>query len=72
MSLRRYFFFFFCQPCYAAILDEAEKQYKGRICGYIGFSAAMEHLIIAGADMLIMPSRYEPCGLPQVIWCIYM
>jgi glycogen synthase len=66
MSLRRYFFFFFCQPCYAAILDEAEKQYKGRICGYIGFSAAMEHLIIAGADMLIMPSRYEPCGLPQV------
>ena len=39
---------------------------KGRICGYVGFSSEMEHLIMAGADILIMPSRYEPCGLPQM------
>jgi len=39
---------------------------QGRICGYVGFSSEMEHLIMAGADILIMPSRYEPCGLPQM------
>jgi len=54
------------QPEYAEILTKAEAQYKGRICGYVGFSSEMEHLIIAGADMIIMPSRYEPCGLPQM------
>jgi len=54
------------QPEYAEILTEAEAQYKGRICGYVGFSPEMEHLVIAGADILIMPSRYEPCGLPQM------
>jgi len=54
------------QPEYAAILTEAEARYKGRVCGYVGFSHEMEHLIIAGADILIMPSRYEPCGLPQM------
>jgi hypothetical protein len=37
-----------------------------QVCGYVGFTAEMEHKIIAGADILLMPSRYEPCGLPQV------
>jgi hypothetical protein len=40
-----------------------------RAGGYVGFSHEMEHQIIAGADILIMPSRYEPCGLPQVAAC---
>ena len=39
---------------------------QGKVCGYVGFTPAMEHKIIAGADILLMPSRYEPCGLPQV------
>lgn len=51
---------------YAEFMRNAEGQYKGRICGYVGFSASMEHKIIAGADILLMPSRYEPCGLPQM------
>ena len=54
------------QPEYAEILTQAEKIHQSRVCGYVGFSHEMEHLIIAGADILIMPSRYEPCGLPQM------
>jgi starch synthase len=33
----------------------------------IGFDEALAHLIYAGADMLIMPSLFEPCGLAQMI-----
>jgi len=51
---------------YAEFLMRAESQFKGRVVGYVGFSPEMEHKIIAGADILIMPSKYEPCGLPQM------
>jgi len=51
---------------YAEFLKGAEASHKGRVVGYVGFSPDMEHKIIAGADILIMPSRYEPCGLPQM------
>lgn len=33
----------------------------------IGYSDELAHLIYAGADMMIVPSRYEPCGLTQLI-----
>jgi starch synthase len=33
----------------------------------IGFNEELAHLIYAGADMIIMPSMYEPCGLTQLI-----
>jgi len=51
---------------YADFLMNAERHNKGRVVGYVGFSPEMEHKIIAGADILLMPSRYEPCGLPQM------
>jgi len=51
---------------YANFLRRAEAENKGKVCGYVGFTPAMEHKIIAGADILLMPSRYEPCGLPQM------
>ncbi|MGC9967741.1 MAG: glycogen synthase GlgA [Syntrophobacteraceae bacterium] len=37
----------------------------------IGYSEELSHLIYAGADMLIMPSVFEPCGLPQMIGLKY-
>ena len=40
--------------------------FPGRIAAYIGFDEGLSHLIEAGADMFLMPSRYEPCGLNQM------
>ncbi len=37
-----------------------------KVWSYIGFSNELAHLIEAGADMFLMPSRYEPCGLNQI------
>jgi starch synthase len=37
-----------------------------RIGVYVGFDEALAHLIEAGADMFLMPSRFEPCGLNQM------
>jgi starch synthase len=51
---------------HAQFLRGAEGSHKGRVVGYVGFTSELEHKIIAGADILIMPSRYEPCGLPQM------
>lgn len=33
---------------------------------YIGYNEALSHLMYAGADFLLMPSRVEPCGLNQM------
>ena len=40
--------------------------YPGKIGSYIGYSNELAHLIEAGADFFLMPSRYEPCGLNQI------
>ena len=38
----------------------------GRVSTTIGFDERLAHLIEAGADMFLMPSRFEPCGLNQL------
>lgn len=40
--------------------------HPGRIAAAIGFDEALAHLIEAGADAFLMPSRFEPCGLNQM------
>lgn len=40
--------------------------YKGNYNIYIGYNEELAHLIYAGADFLLMPSRVEPCGLNQI------
>ena len=40
--------------------------YPGTIGVHIGFSEELSHQIEAGADMFVMPSRFEPCGLNQL------
>ena len=48
-----------------ALLDFAE-QYPDRIGVNIGYDEALAHQIEAGADLFLMPSRFEPCGLNQM------
>lgn len=48
-----------------AALDLSHR-HRGMLGAYIGFDEALSHLIEAGADMFLMPSRFEPCGLNQM------
>jgi starch synthase len=41
-------------------------QLPDKVGAYIGYNDELSHLIEAGADMFLMPSRYEPCGLNQI------
>ena len=47
-------------------LDQMKHQFKGYFNSYIGYSEPLSHLIYAGSDFLLMPSRVEPCGLNQM------
>lgn len=44
----------------------AESTYKDKFRGWVGFSVPVAHRITAGCDILLMPSRFEPCGLNQL------
>ena len=50
------------ETAYAA----AAKAYPGRVGVTIGYDEALSHLIQAGADAIVVPSRFEPCGLTQL------
>lgn len=52
-------------------LRELEAKYPGRVCGYAGFDPKIERYMMAGCDFLLMPSRYEPCGIPQMVALTY-
>ena len=44
----------------------AAARHPGRMAAVIGFNEELAHLIEAGADIFLMPSRFEPCGLTQM------
>ncbi|MEE8272784.1 MAG: glycosyltransferase, partial [Alphaproteobacteria bacterium] len=50
------------ETAYAA----AAKAHPGRVGVTIGYDEALSHLIQAGADAIVVPSRFEPCGLTQL------
>jgi starch synthase len=51
---------------YEAFFRGIEAEYPGRVAVRIGFDNQLAHRVEAGADMFLMPSRYEPCGLNQM------
>ncbi len=42
------------------------RTYPGKFGCYVGYSNKLAHMVEAGADFFVMPSRYEPCGLNQM------
>jgi starch synthase len=48
------------------VFVRASRDQPGRVAARIGFDEGMAHRIEAGADLFLMPSRFEPCGLNQM------
>jgi starch synthase len=54
------------EPRYHQALRDMASQAAGRMAMDLDFCEAREHRLLAGADVLLMPSLYEPCGLTQM------
>jgi starch synthase len=51
---------------YHELFSQLSKEYAERFSARIAYDNTLAHLIEAGSDMFLMPSRYEPCGLNQL------
>jgi starch synthase len=51
---------------YQALLEDLAHRHPGRCSAFLGFDEALAHQIEAGADLFLMPSLFEPCGLNQL------
>jgi starch synthase len=56
---------------YHELFLRLKAKYPRRLSLHLEFNEALAHLIYAGADMFLMPSKYEPCGLGQLIGMRY-
>lgn len=61
----------FCRPgvrwtCVQSGMRWLESTFPERARGWVGFNEPVSHRITAAADILLMPSRFEPCGLNQL------
>jgi starch synthase len=54
------------QQKYHDLLEEICSRYSDKVAVRFGFDNPLAHLIEAGADMFLMPSKFEPCGLNQL------
>ena len=53
-------------PRYEKLWRDLAAAYPDRFAVKIGFDESLAHLIEGAADMFLMPSRFEPCGLNQM------
>jgi starch synthase len=51
---------------YHKMFETIKKKFKNKVGLHLGFSEELAHLIEAGSDIFLMPSKYEPCGLNQM------
>jgi len=53
-------------PHYRHMLEEVSRRIPERVAAFFEFTEEREHRLLLGADALLMPSQYEPCGLTQM------
>ena len=51
---------------YHTAFEDFAKRFPRKFCFLSGFKQKMAHQILAGSDLFLMPSRYEPCGIAQM------
>lgn len=56
---------------YHTFFEKMSRTYKNKFACYLGFNDELAHLIEGGADIYLMPSKYEPCGLNQMYSLAY-
>ncbi|PID58985.1 MAG: glycogen synthase GlgA [Ignavibacteriae bacterium] len=56
---------------YQTFLEKSFNKHSNKFALYLGFDNQLAHLIEAGADMFLMPSKVEPCGLNQMYSLVY-
>jgi len=54
------------ESAYEELFVKTARKYPGKAAARIAYDNRLAHKIEAGADMFLMPSRYEPCGLNQI------
>ena len=54
------------EPALEAAFRAAAAEHPGRVAVRIGYDEALAHRVLAGADSILVPSRFEPCGLTQL------
>src|SRR5690606_30103196 len=52
---------------YERFFQELESDFPDKVYVHVGFDEDFAHLLYAGADVFLMPSHFEPCGLSQLI-----
>ena len=55
------------RPQYESLVKDLAGRYPALVAGWIAFDNALAHLVYGGSDLFLMPSRFEPCGLGQMI-----
>lgn len=58
-------------PEHEALFRRLSVDYPGQVAFFNRFDVALSHLVEAGSDIFLMPSRYEPCGLNQMYSLAY-
>jgi starch synthase len=54
------------EASFESACQAAANAHAGRVAVHLGYDEAMAHRVIAGSDVVLVPSRFEPCGLTQL------